>query len=172
VLNSKHTFGILAAQAKTDASKKSGSGDGDDADGSKKSGSEANGQTSSALSTTLVATNCQTTYDVQSVVTHEIGHFFGLGEDMTDASATMYFSTAPCDLGKRDLLATDTTEMTSLYATSFSTDSDEGDASTSPSAAAKCSVSSLGARSGGAPWALVAAGLAIVVRRRRGQTAR
>ena len=55
-------------------------------------------------------------YDVQNVLTHEVGHFFGLGEDDQLMDATMYVSTPPCETQKRDLAVTDEQAMTQLYA--------------------------------------------------------
>jgi hypothetical protein len=75
------------------------------------------GRSAALSSGTTTASGCKGTYDVQSVLTHEVGHFFGLGEDTTDRGATMYFSTTPCDLGKRDLSTGDSGEMSNLYAT-------------------------------------------------------
>lgn len=65
-------------------------------------------------------------YDIQNVVTHEVGHFFGLGEDMDDTSATMYVCTNRCEVHKRVLNDADKAVMTALYADAeFSaTDSD------------------------------------------------
>jgi hypothetical protein len=60
--------------------------------------------------------HCSEQYDVASVVMHEIGHFWGLGEDMTDANTAMYFSTAPCNIAKRMLKADDVVAISSLYA--------------------------------------------------------
>ncbi len=54
-------------------------------------------------------------YDIQNVVTHEVGHFFGLGEDMQDSSATMYYCTSRCETHKRVLTDSDTSVMASLY---------------------------------------------------------
>jgi len=54
-------------------------------------------------------------YDLQNVVTHEVGHFFGLGEDMEDPAATMYYCTSRCETHKRVLTVSDAQIMTSLY---------------------------------------------------------
>lgn len=54
-------------------------------------------------------------YDLQNVVTHEVGHFYGLGEDMEDPSATMYYCTSRCETHKRVLTVNDTQVMTALY---------------------------------------------------------
>ena len=62
------------------------------------------------------AASCGGKYDVQDVVTHEAGHFLGMGEDMTDTSATMYIISDPCQVHKRVLTTDDTKAMKSLYA--------------------------------------------------------
>ena len=58
---------------------------------------------------------CGKKYDVQNVATHEFGHFFGLGEDMSDTSATMFITSAPCQTHKRELTADDVSSISSLY---------------------------------------------------------
>jgi hypothetical protein len=63
---------------------------------------------------------CRDRYDLQDVATHEAGHFFGLGEDLGDVTATMYFMTARCESKKRDLAGPDSDAMTSLYAENLS----------------------------------------------------
>src|SRR5262249_29116003 len=49
-------------------------------------------------------------YDLASVATHEVGHFFGLADD-PDTSATMFKVTEPCDVHKRVLTSVDVDAM-------------------------------------------------------------
>ena len=51
-------------------------------------------------------------YDIQSVVTHELGHFFGLGEDFAETEGTMYVSTRPGETHKRVLKPSDAEAVT------------------------------------------------------------
>lgn len=60
---------------------------------------------------------CGGQYDLESVVTHEVGHFFGLGEDTEDDSTTMYYVTRACDIQKRELKEPDRHSMVLLYST-------------------------------------------------------
>jgi hypothetical protein len=55
------------------------------------------------------------TYDLQNVLTHELGHLLGLGEDMTDVDATMYAFSQPGETGKRDLEVVDKDSIAALY---------------------------------------------------------
>jgi hypothetical protein len=55
-------------------------------------------------------------YDVENVLSHEVGHFFGLGEEMSDTSATMYLCTNRCETHKRELTIVDRAAVAWLYA--------------------------------------------------------
>jgi hypothetical protein len=56
------------------------------------------------------------TYDLQAVLTHELGHFHGLGDDLQHQHAAMYFVTSPMDIRKRALSPEDEEAIISLYA--------------------------------------------------------
>lgn len=58
---------------------------------------------------------CRNRYDLQSVVAHEAGHFFGLGEDEVDTDATMYYRTARCETKQRDLAPGDIEAVRIVY---------------------------------------------------------
>lgn len=132
VINSAKSFAVLDDREKP----RGGKHDDDDADSSR----------------------CGHRYDLQNIITHEIGHFFGLGEDGDDLNATMFFKTGKCELKKRDLEPLDTSTMAGLYAQ----DTRSAEAET----AAGCAVS---AASGGRGWGPLAA-LVLVLggHRRRG----
>ena len=61
------------------------------------------------------AKDCHGAYDLQNVVTHEAGHFFGLDEDKDDKQATMFYKTGKCELHKRNLTPPDLAVMSALY---------------------------------------------------------
>jgi len=61
------------------------------------------------------SSGCDQKYDLQSVATHEAGHFFGLGEDFDSKPATMYYTTGRCETNKRVLQNSDETTMNTLY---------------------------------------------------------
>ncbi|HEY1534564.1 MAG TPA: hypothetical protein VGF76_11110 [Polyangiaceae bacterium] len=65
--------------------------------------------------TTSDMSSCEQRYDLQSIATHEAGHFFGLGEDYDSTVATMYYTTGRCETNKRILQGTDETTMDALY---------------------------------------------------------
>ena len=53
--------------------------------------------------------------DLENVVTHEIGHFFGLAHTPNDAEATMWACSAPGDVHMRDLEEDDVAGLCALY---------------------------------------------------------
>jgi predicted Zn-dependent protease len=57
-------------------------------------------------------------YDLQNVLTHEFGHFLGLGENYTDTESTMYVESARGETKKRDLEPADVSAIAGLYPTS------------------------------------------------------
>ena len=64
---------------------------------------------------TLDPAACAGSYDLQNVLTHEVGHFLGLGENYDDTRATMFSCTSACETHKRDLNEADIEEILSLY---------------------------------------------------------
>ena len=109
--------------------------------------------------------DCGAQYDLQNVVAHEAGHFFGLGEDETDRAATMFHCTGPCETHKRSLEPSDVIIMGEVYGDGYEAEADV------PTGGAGCS----GARVAGSapspspPKALVILALlgAAVARRQR-----
>lgn len=132
IVNARYPFGVLSPPA---------GDDGDDGDKGNDDTAESNsnvGSTTQALAGSAKSSSwCRGRYDLQSVVSHEVGHFFGLGEDMTDPDATMFFSTDRCELKKRDLSAPDIQEMSGLYAA-------DPPGFASPGEASHCSISHVG----------------------------
>lgn len=100
-------------------------------------------------------------YDVQNVLTHEVGHFFGLGEDSENTASTMYVCTNRCETHKRMLTNADTTTLTSLYQGEF-TDSEDSTAE-----AVGCQGARLAPTGSPATGALFAAAAALVLAARR-----
>jgi hypothetical protein len=123
VINSAKSFAVL------DSRKKRGAKDDDDKDDDKDDDADAS--------------HCGNRYDLQNVITHEVGHFFGLGEDGDDLNATMFFKTGKCELMKRDLEPLDTSTMAGLYVQ----DTRSSEAET----AAGCAVAAAGSERGWGP---------------------
>jgi hypothetical protein len=66
------------------------------------------------------------TYDLQNVLTHELGHLLGLGEEMDDVDATMYAFSQPGETGKRDLEIVDKDSIAALYSEEFDSEAEGG----------------------------------------------
>ena len=66
------------------------------------------------------------TYDLQNVLTHELGHLLGLGEENNDVDATMYAFSQPGETGKRDLEVIDKDSIASLYDQEFDSEMQGG----------------------------------------------
>lgn len=77
---------------------------------------------SSCVAQQVQATCGRDVYDLENVMTHEVGHFFGLGEDVNDTAATMYVCTNRCETHKRKLTSADASVLTALYAGGFPDD--------------------------------------------------
>ena len=82
---------------------------------------EADGDTSIEDATSASSSSQQTSnktfrYDTQSVITHELGHFLGLGEDYDESKATMYTKTRAGEIHKRRLTTADQGVIAALYA--------------------------------------------------------
>jgi len=112
---------------------------------------------------------CNGHYDVQNVATHEAGHVYGLGEDMSDHTTTMFVTSDPCETHKRALSAPDLGVMTALYEAAPAAAS--AAASASATQAAGCGGATVASRGpasgGGATWAVVMGFASIVLRRRQ-----
>lgn len=102
----------------------------------------------------IVPASCSAVFDIGAVATHEAGHFFGLGEDYVDSTATMYAITDPCDAHKRVLGAGDVGSMSALYPSSGTL-------------TANCAAAPAPRPLGGAPVAAIGLGLLGLARRMR-----
>jgi hypothetical protein len=73
-----------------------------------------NGEHRFAPAETLTS-DSRNVYDLQNVLTHELGHFLGLGEENTERRATMFSRSAPAEIRKRDLSKLDRVNIRELY---------------------------------------------------------
>lgn len=170
VINSEYPFRVLDDEREGDSS--------DDQDTTGTASGVADSSSSAEKKTVISSARASCTagtpqktcdggsYDVQNVATHEVGHFFGLGEDMDDTGATMYFCTNRCETHKRVLTDDDKTVMASLYVASE--DPLEADSSSAKDGAG-CGGARFTPRGDAkhAIWTLCAPLLGLVVRRLR-----
>ncbi len=112
VINSRHDFAAL--QNSDDDSR--------DRDGHKQPRTEEtaeSGKHAGRCVTSSDGSQCGRKYDIQNVMTHEAGHFYGLAEDVHEPSATMYECISACETRKRALSVEDQDAVTELYAEGF-----------------------------------------------------
>jgi hypothetical protein len=161
VINSEYPFKLLAASAEADPSEVSSTPSVGSTPPTGTSQPNVSSARASCQSSAKAPTCEGGAYDLQNVVTHEVGHFFGLGEDMDDATATMYYCTSRCETHKRVLTNDDSTVMNVLYSTSSAS---EG----SGANAGGCGGARVAPRGGlGASGLIVASALLGLVLRRR-----
>lgn len=60
-------------------------------------------------------THCDQRYDLQNILTHEAGHFFGLSHAKDQVESTMFPSAGFCETSKRDLAVDDKQGISFLY---------------------------------------------------------
>jgi hypothetical protein len=126
VFNSNYKFGVLdtvpvsAATTTTSASNPNSSGKSGTTTGANNGNNDKKATTTASIdprhSEQADPQKCGQRYDIQNVATHEVGHFFGLGEDPTETDATMFKRVSRCEVHKRLLASTDETAVLQLYA--------------------------------------------------------
>lgn len=107
VINSRHVFSVMAERDRLAASDAAESGN-----------AAAPALRPLSCLGTSDGASCGQTYDLQNVLTHEVGHFWGLPEDFEDRSSTMYSCTSACEVHKRRLTAEDADALVRLYGAS------------------------------------------------------
>ncbi|RMH44625.1 MAG: hypothetical protein D6689_01950 [Deltaproteobacteria bacterium] len=104
---------------------------------------------------------CDDAFDLQTVLTHEIGHALGLGHEPDDRAAVMYPTVASCQ-AKREPSPDDRAGVAALYAVAAGAP----DPAAPPAEPLATAFGCAAAGDGGAAW-LVAAALAWLIARRR-----
>jgi hypothetical protein len=124
VINSHHPFAVLGAphdsKPKADTQDdRSDDSDDDDRSGDTDSSGQRRAEGASARSCGPASTTgaeCGKAYDLENAAVHEVGHFFGLGEDVEDTKTSMYQCISRCEVQKRTLEMGDREAAVGLYA--------------------------------------------------------
>ena len=172
VINSHHPFAVLGAPAgdskpRADSNDRADDSNDDDRSGDTDPSGTKRAEGASARSCGPAATTgaeCGKAYDLENAAAHEVGHFFGLGEDVEDTRTSMYQCISRCEVHKRTLELGDREAAVGLYLGS----SAEAEAEANGGGCGGARVASSPASSGAVfPFAaLVVAGLGARRRRR------
>jgi hypothetical protein len=159
IINSEYPFRLLGNVSDTGAEDAQSESDSKTQVTTSGSQPSVSASRASCQNTSQAPTCAGGSYDLQNVATHEVGHFFGLGEDMDDPSATMYYCTSRCETHKRVLTNDDAVVMNVLYSATS-----DG----SPGSAGGCGGARVAPRGalGEAAWLLAAAALGLSRRKR------
>jgi Matrixin len=114
ILNALYPMGVLTPKAAGQVTTPTATPQNDHDRDSKRNGNSANSKSMTAEE----SVDCKNRYDAQNVATHEVGHFFGLGEDPIKSNATMFQVIDQCETHKRALATTDVGALGTLYAQS------------------------------------------------------
>jgi hypothetical protein len=76
---------------------------------------ESLGNVASCASPAPTSSLCGGRFDLQAILTHEAGHFFGLTENYATSTSTMFFCSNPCEVHKRTPLDIDRASLAKVY---------------------------------------------------------